>query len=163
MVWVVFLTACEQKTEIVSEKDHNIYLSKEIVTWIVEDDILTRNSYVDSSEIGWDENKEDRWDQYGKKWYTTDWKNVYLYMKTITGADVKTFFVSSSGQWVRDKNCFYFDTTCLENINPKKAQFLYYEYVKDMYINYKEGNNLNNTNKLLFILVFQLWYKRYMK
>ena len=53
-----------------------------------------------------------------------------------------------------------------ENLTKEKLnehELINYEYVQDMYMNYKEGNTLNNTNKLWFILVFQLWYKRYMK
>lgn len=37
-----------------------------------------------------------------------------------------------------------------------------YEYIQNVYRNSKKNNLLNTTNKLWFILVFQLWYEKYM-
>jgi len=45
----------------------------------------------------------------------------------------------------------------------QKHQLFNEEYVEKIYKGYEKNNSLNNTNQLWFILVFQLWYKKYMK
>jgi len=65
-------------------------------------------------------------------------------------------------EWFQgDLKVLFEENLSQESIN--EHGLLNYKYTQTLYKGYEKNNCLNNTNKLWFILVFQLWYKKYMK
>lgn len=65
-------------------------------------------------------------------------------------------------EWFREDLKILFE----ENFSKKevtKHQLFHYEYIENRYKGYEKNNTLNHINQLWFVLVFQLWYKKYMK
>ncbi|HIP27499.1 MAG TPA: asparagine synthase (glutamine-hydrolyzing) [Flavobacteriaceae bacterium] len=64
-------------------------------------------------------------------------------------------------EWFKGDLKVLFEENFSENqIN--KHQLFNYRYIQSLYKDYEKNNNLNNTNKLWFILIFQLWHTKYM-
>lgn len=65
-------------------------------------------------------------------------------------------------EWFReDLKTLFQDNFKKEELN--KHQLFDDAYIESRYQGYEKNNTLNHTNQLWFILVFQLWYKKYMK
>jgi len=81
--------------------------------------------------------------------------------KEITNRPKKGFSIPIL-EWFRgDLNILFKENFSKEQID--KHQLFNYSYIQSIYKNFETNNNLNNTNKLWFILIFQLWYTKYIK
>ncbi len=79
--------------------------------------------------------------------------------KEITERPKKGFSIPILEWFKGDLKVLFKENFSKEQID--KHKLLNYTYIKSIYKNY-ENNNLNNINKLWFILIFQLWYRKYM-
>ena len=73
----------------------------------------------------------------------------------------KKGFAIPMQEWFEQRLQKMFETYLSEEKLDEHNLFAY-PYIQKIYSDFKQSNSLNTTNKLWFILVFQLWYKKYM-